>query len=141
KGEQSDRSRVRRGAQAEAQDEAEAPHKSAPDPVATDGEESPTPKVVRLRPEGAEQRYPWATYRSPPPDEAAEREELVAAGETVQEREISAGFVLGIALVVITLACGMLIGRLQRKVRSLENRIGMLENVETQTAQAPPYVP
>jgi cobalamin biosynthesis Mg chelatase CobN len=92
----------------------------------SDGEQAAEPRKVVVPP--LEGRYPYATYRSAPSeDEAEEAEERKAPGRTGSEREISAGFLLGVALVVVVLVGGIWLARLQNKVGNLEARISQLE--------------
>ncbi len=72
------------------------------------------------------EHYPYATHRSAPPDEKAERR-ILAAVSGAAERRVSTGFVLGIALVVVVLVGGIWLVRLGRKVRTLEARVARLE--------------
>ena len=78
--------------------------------------------------------YPFATHRPPLPDEKAEKAELAAITGRKVERDVSTGFVLGIALVVIMLVGGVLIAKLGNKVAALETRVHKLEGAGVQTA-------
>ncbi len=110
-----------------------------------EGDEDPAPaertkppkKVILPPPHGAETRYPFATHRPAPPDEKAEVEELAAVTGVRPAREVSTGFVLGVALIVVVLLGGIIMVRLGKKVGSLEQRISRLETTELQTAAAP----
>jgi hypothetical protein len=96
-------------------------------------DEDATPRKVVMPP--LEGRYPYATYRSAPADEKAEKEELKAVSDSGAERRISTGFVLGIALVVVVLLGGIWLARLGNKVQSLQNRVARLE--EASATEAP----
>jgi len=90
---------------------------------------------------GAEARSPYATYRPAPPDEEAERQEVAAISGRRPDREVSAGFLLGIALIVLTLVGGIMIARLGNKVGALEQRIARLESAQRGSAIADGHVP
>jgi len=81
-------------------------------------------------------RSPYATYRPAPPDEAAEKEELAAVTGRKAEREVSAGFLLGVALIIVALLGGIAIVRLHKKVDSLERRLASIEGAHVLTAEA-----
>lgn len=83
-----------------------------------------------------EQRFAYATHRPPPPDEKAERRQLAALTGRKQDREVSTGFVLGIALIVVVLLGGILIARLSNRVQVLEQKIVRLEG-GVRTAELP----
>ncbi|MFO7957942.1 MAG: hypothetical protein R6X33_12675 [Candidatus Brocadiia bacterium] len=119
-------------ADAEPPAEEQAPQGESPRPAQpaasdeSDGEQAAERRKVVVPP--LEGRYPYATYRSAPPeDEAAEAEESKSPAGAVSEREISAGFLLGVALVVVVLVGGIWLARLQNKVGNLEARISQLE--------------
>lgn len=73
---------------------------------------------------------PYATHRPPPQDENAEKAELEAVNGEEQAREISSGFLLGIALIVVALIGGILIARMQGKIGALERRVQNLEQAQ-----------
>jgi hypothetical protein len=98
---------------------------------------TPPNKVVLPTPGGEEVRFPFATHRPAPADEAAEEQELAAVTGTSTEREVSTGFLLGMALLVVVLIGGIWLVRLGRKVGSLERRLSRLEAAEVTTAQLP----
>ncbi|MHC4593007.1 MAG: hypothetical protein ACYS8L_09985 [Planctomycetota bacterium] len=100
-----------------------------------------TRRVILPMPGVAELRFPYATYRSAPADEDAEKVELAALTGTRREREVSAGFLLGVALIIVMLAGGVLIGRLQKRVGSLESRLRILEDADMRTAALPTSMP
>lgn len=97
---------------------------------------APVKRVVLPAQEGGEARYPFATYRPAPPDEKAEVEELAAVTGAKPAREVSTGFVLGIALIVVALLSGIFIVRLGKRVNSLEKRVSRLDSAEMRTADA-----
>lgn len=120
-------------ADAEPPAEEEAPQGESPRPAQPtasdegDGEQAAQPRKVVVPP--LEGRYPYATYRSAPPEgEAEEVDEGKPSARAGSEREISAGFLLGVALVVIVLVGGIWLARLQNKVGNLEARISRLED-------------
>lgn len=97
------------------------------------------PKKVELTAqEETGTRYPYATYRSAPPDEKAEKRELAALTGAKAEREISTGLVLGLALIVLALLCGVFIVGLGKRVRALERRVSRLEGVRLQNTVSRP---
>ncbi|MHC5035096.1 MAG: hypothetical protein ACYTFZ_08675 [Planctomycetota bacterium] len=108
--------------------------------AAADGSTGPR-RVVLPMPGMTELRFPYATYRSAPADEDAEKVELAALTGTRREKEVSAGFLLGVALIILMLAGGVLIGRLQKRVGSLESRLRILEDADMRTAALPTSMP
>ncbi len=88
-----------------------------------------------------EVRSPYATYRPAPPDEAAEKQEVAAISGRPVEREVSAGFLLGIALIIVALIGGIMIVRLGKKVGVLEQRISRLESAQGGSAIADGRLP
>lgn len=110
-------------------------------PAADAPEQRPPKKVVHVRREQGEVRHPYATYRSAPPDEAAEKRELAAIAGSKPPREVSTGFVLGIALIVVALLSGIFIVRLSKKVGALEARITRLESAGTKSVIAQRRLP
>lgn len=85
---------------------------------------------------------PYATHRPPPNDETAEKAELAAATggvrpEAKSDRRVSAGFVLGIALIAIALIGGIWLARLSNRMASLEERISALEPAATSRSPGP----
>ncbi|MCD6416695.1 MAG: LapA family protein [Planctomycetes bacterium] len=91
------------------------------------GEESTGQGGAKIVMPELDERYPYATYRSAPPGEEAEMEELAAIAGVKRGREVSAGFLLGVALIIVALVGGLWMGRLQKKITSLENRLSQLE--------------
>ena len=87
-----------------------------------------TSKLPRLEPK----RVPslFATHRPAPPDEEAEKAQLAAlTGQKAkaQDRQVSTGFLLGAALIVMLLVGGVVIARMDKHVRGLEARVSSLE--------------
>ncbi len=77
----------------------------------------------------------FATHAPPPADEAGEKANLATVtGRKAKERELSAGFLIGVALIVLTLVGGVVIVRLEKHVQRLESRISVLEHSQPQTA-------
>jgi hypothetical protein len=101
-------------------------------------QDKPAKVVLRPRQGTEENRYPYATYREAPQDEAEEEQELAAVSGETAAPEISTGFLLGLALIGVVLVGGILIARLGNKVASLERRVAAMEQQATpQTAQMP----
>jgi hypothetical protein len=84
-------------------------------------------KISLPPPEEVEMRYAFATHRPAPPDRSGEKKELASVNASVGRREVSTGFVLGVALIVAVLLAGILIARLQSRVGALEHRLSLLE--------------
>lgn len=83
----------------------------------------------------------YATHRSAPANEEAERAQLAAlTGQKVkvQERQISTGFLLGAGLIALLLVGGVVIARMENHVRRLDNRIGLLEQIQLRTVAVAP---
>jgi len=74
-------------------------------------------------------RYPYATHRHPPLTEEEEKQELVQFGGTPPAREYSTGFILGIAIIVVSLITGIVLVRLHHRVKTLERRLDGVENL------------
>ncbi len=90
-------------------------------------------KLPRIEPNREPSLY--ATHRPAPPDQAAEKAQLAAAcGGKAREREISAGFLIGVAMIVLALIGAVVVVRLEKHVQRLESRISALEQVQPQTA-------
>jgi len=101
-------------------------------------QETPRPsgKLPRIEPNRKPLLY--ATHRPPPKDEKEEQEQLAAiTGRQAEQREVSAGFLLGVALIVVVLIGGIMLSRVQKRLRRLEARISLLERGNTVTAEAP----
>ena len=94
------------------------------------------PKVVMPPIDTTQQRFVAAIHRPPPEDQQAEKQELVAVGGVASERQVSTGFVLGIALIVTVLAGGIWLTRMGKRVGALETRLSQLESPE-EVAEAP----
>lgn len=86
-------------------------------------------------------RSPYATHRPAPPDEEAEKQEVASITGRRPDREVSAGFLIGIALIVVVLVGGIMIARLGKKVGALEQRISRLESVQGGAAIADRHLP
>jgi len=131
----------RDGDPAPAEQRAEEPTQAAEEPS---GAEEPKPaeasgspaekgpakprKKVSLPPrEEVEARQAYATYRPAPAGKAGERKQLATVNRGAGEREISAGFVLGVALILVATIAGVLIMRLRARVGRLETRVQELE--------------
>ncbi len=102
---------------------------SADEGQARGGESAPEEEGKKIVMPPLEGRYPYATHAPPPPDPEAERQNDKARAGASSEREISTGFVLGIALIVLSLVAGIFILGLRKKVRRLESRVEHLEQV------------
>ncbi len=119
-----------------------APKARSRDEAADKSEAGPSKVVPPLK------DYPYATHR-PAPRTGEEQEEKgakqpsspapEASGEESEadgELEVSPGFLLGVALVIVVLVGGLWLAHLQGEVNALQSR---LEAVETPlTANAPP---
>jgi len=82
-------------------------------------------------------RYPYATHRHPPLTEEEEKQELVQFGGTPPAKEYSTGFILGIAIIIVSLITGIVLARLHRRVKTLERRLeGVEELVATSTSSS-----
>jgi len=99
--------------------------------IQSDGEDNLKAKamlrtIVMPPPDEHDPRYLYATHRPPPSDDSADKEEVaVRTGATPQTRS-SAGFLWGIALVILLLMGTVFVG-LSMKIRGLERRISRLE--------------
>lgn len=81
----------------------------------------------------------YATHGPAPADEAAEKAHLAAVtGQKAKEREFSTGFLLGVALIVLTLIGAVSIVHLEKRVQRLESRVSQLEQGASQTAALTP---
>ena len=107
------------------------PKRSAPSP-----QQAPHKKVVLPPAEQRDVRSAFATHRPAPPDERAEKEELAAVTGDDPAPQVSTGFVLGLALIVVVLVGGVLVARLGKRVHSLERRVRTIETADTETALA-----
>ncbi len=107
-----------------------------PGSVVSQPREHPPKKVSLQAPESRETGYAFATHRPAPASRKAERAELASVTGGKPGREVSAGFVLGVAIIVITLVGGIMVARLGGKVKSLEARLGQLEAAEIEVATA-----
>jgi len=112
----------------------------APDetPAAPSGEqpddERAMMKTIVMPPlEERDPRFLYATHRPPPPEEESAKPKAPRPSKPAEERQVSAGFLLGTALIVVVLVGGIWIARLSRKVTSLEQRISSLEGSHTGT--------
>lgn len=111
-----------------------------------DGDQPATPvrKVALPGNDPVEGRYPYATHGPAPADEKQERRELDAMAGRSGERQVSAGFLLGVALIAVTLLGAIWVGRLGRRVRTLERQVAAMsepeaeDNSATETAQLLP---
>lgn len=91
--------------------------------------------------EAAEVRFPYATHRSPPPDERAEKAELAALTGAKAERDISTGLVLGFALIAVALVSGVFTVRLTKRMGALEQRLSKLERSDARAGATSPQTP
>lgn len=73
-------------------------------------------------------RLAFATHGMPPPDRDAEKETLTSLNNSPRERELSSGFVLGVALILLALVGGIFVARLRSRVSALERRVVALES-------------
>jgi hypothetical protein len=114
----------------------DAPELQAPAELPDAGQPSlaePPKKVTRL-PRIDPNRDPalYATHRPAPPDEAAEKAHLVAVtGQRAVERQVSSGFLIGVALIVVVLIGGVLLARMGKHVQRLDSRVSALEQSRT----------
>ncbi len=116
--------------EAEAAPELPAEQPPAEQPEAEQAPMTEAPRKLAKLPRIDPNRGPsiFATHAPPPPDEAAEKAQLATVtGRKAKEREMSAGFLLGVALIVLTLVGGVIVVRLEKHVQRLENRISTLE--------------
>ncbi len=107
-----------------------------PGPAVSQPREHPPKKVSLPAPESREVGYAFATHRPPPASRKAERAELASVTGGKPGREVSAGFILGVGIIVITLVGGLMVARMGKRVRSLETRLGQLEAAEIEVATA-----
>jgi hypothetical protein len=98
-------------------------------------------KAAPAAQEAAEVRFPYATHRTAPPDEKAEKAELAALTGPKAEREISTGLVLGLALIAVALVSGVFTVRLMKKVGALEQRLSKLERPDARATVTSPQAP
>jgi len=117
-------------------EEAKAPEVRQPEAQAA----ALPPKKEPVPQEGGTARYPYATYRTAPPDEKAEKAELAMVTGTKLQREVPTGLVLGVALIVIALLAGVFIVRLSKQVASLQRRVSRLEALRTRAASPAPQL-
>ena len=94
----------------------------------------PAKKVSLPDPDERQSGYAFATHRPAPPDRKSERAELAAVTGGKAGRQVSTGFVLGVALIVATLIGGVMVARLGKRVRTLEARIAAIEAAEFEVA-------
>jgi len=96
-------------------------------------EPSDGPKTVKRvslpTPQELASRYAFATYRSAPSEEGDGQGHSGGTGAPASERELSTGFVLGVALVVVVLVGGIWLARMGRRVGRLEKRVEALESL------------
>ncbi len=120
-----------------AQGDAARPEQPSPAEESAPDEDAPKDKKVVVPP--LQRQYPYATYRSAPTDPEDEApEQKQASAKPFAEREISTGFLLGVALVVVVLVGGIWVARLQNRVAGLEARISQLEGPPPAEAPAAP---
>lgn len=93
-----------------------------------EGEKQAKKKSAKVVIPPLEGRYPYATHAPPPPESDEQGGKKPGAGPT-SEREISTGFVLGVALIVVALAAGIFIAGLRKKVSRLQSRVERLEQL------------
>ncbi len=108
-------------------------------PEAEDAAEKPSAPVRKVALPGngpVDGRYPYATHGPAPADEKEEKRELDVIAGRSSERQVSAGFLLGIALIAIALGGAVWIGRLGRRVRSLERQVASLTGEEAPEAES-----
>ncbi|KPK65162.1 MAG: hypothetical protein AMK73_03765 [Planctomycetes bacterium SM23_32] len=91
-------------------------------------------KIVLPSSDAPEVRFPFATHRPAPTDESAEEAELAAVTAPKAHREISTGFLLGLALLAIVLIGGVWLARLSGKVSALERRVSRAEAAQIMAA-------
>ena len=101
----------------------------------------PSKKVVLRKIEEGAGRSVYATHRSPPPDERAEKQEVGAIAGRRSERTVSIGFLLGVALIVVVLLGGVSIVGLSKKVGALEKRVSHLETADAESLVAGSSLP
>jgi len=97
-----------------------------PNDVSEEAGPGPAKRIV-LRPPEARSARILATYGPAPADQRAEREQVAAFGAAPGERCVSAGFILGVALIAVSMLGGIFIARLSRKVGELQQRVARLE--------------
>ena len=98
--------------------------------------EHPPKKVSLPAAASREASSAFATHRPAPATKKAERAELASVTGGKSGREVSAGFILGVGIIVITLVGGLMVARMGKRVRSLETRLGQLEAAEMEVATA-----
>jgi len=100
-----------------------------PEPSAPGGEapQPGPPKKVALPRVQDPAALAYGTYRSAPHKATASQNAPATAPRPDEERRVSTGFVLGIALIVVVLLGGIWLARLSTRTRSLESRIAKLE--------------
>jgi hypothetical protein len=87
-------------------------------------------------------RFRYATYRTAPPDKPTPKWAwLIDLVTRDGGREISTGFVLGMALVLVILIGGVWLARLGNKLGILEERLTQLEQGAVTTADAGELLP
>jgi len=86
-------------------------------------------KVVLPSAHTAATRIPLASQRTAPASGQAQGAELATIRATPLERQYSTGFILGIAIVAVSLIAGIFIARLHKKTNRLESRLDRLERV------------
>lgn len=87
-----------------------------------------TRRIIRPTQEQKAAILPFAVNAPPPPLQSEREAEALAAAGKAAARQYSTGFILGVALVVITLVGGIFVSVLYNKVRKLEGRITALEH-------------
>ncbi len=110
-------------------------------PPEADKEETPSRSDSHADEQAPDVRFAYATHRSAPADEEAEKAELAALTGRKAEREISTGLLLGVALIVVALVGGIFVVRLNKKVTTLEQRLAKLETPRAPAAVLKPPAP
>lgn len=111
-------------------------------PAAAQPAEAGPPRHVPPPAGDDDPRFRYATYRAAPADEPASKWSWLTGLFTRDGgREISTGFVLGVALVVVILIGGIWLARLGNKVGRLEQRLTQLEQGSVATADAGETIP
>jgi len=106
--------------------EGQAPVRGEPDQP--DAPEAKVRKTICLPPrKQRDAMLAFATHRDAPGNTSAERRQLAGVNGKTSERELSAGFVLGVVLIVLALVGGVLVAGLRSRVTSLEQRVASLE--------------
>lgn len=88
----------------------------------------------------ADPRLAYATHRAAPPEEKAKQPQPVGVAADAAGPRFSAGFILGVALIVVALLSGICLVRLGKRVGSLEQRISTLERAGSRTLAGTPHI-